>query len=214
MDPSQIPFDAIMVPLSAALGLSLFIERFIEIFKNIPERFFSKNPKGRRLPKLKIAKNTEKKLGKKFEDLQESSKTEEVASSKVEELLQINRQLEKTGEKVERSKLEKRKGIIESELSVLEKAGSWEEQFSNAVIAVEPAKDPDDGLTTRAIMIQLICFALGIIAVRISGLQLFNSMLKHLNGGKMVADWVDFLLTGLLIGGGSKPIHLLIRFIT
>ena len=54
-------------------------------------------------------------------------------------------------------------------------------------------------------------FAAGIILARFSEVHLF----QHFQiDGLTVPLWADFLLTGLLIGGGSAPIHTLIRFIS
>ena len=43
-------FSAILVPLSVALGLSLIVERTLELGQNLLERFLGK-PEGRQVPK-------------------------------------------------------------------------------------------------------------------------------------------------------------------
>ena len=48
-------FSAILVPLSAALGLSLIVERTLELVQNLLERFLGK-PEGRQVPKAQVEK--------------------------------------------------------------------------------------------------------------------------------------------------------------
>lgn len=159
---SAIQFESVMVPLSAAIGLSLIIERILEIAKHLLKPLL-RGAEGKRIPQMSEA-------SRRIEDLK---KTHE---------------LEKDQEGEE-----------------------WDERFSNATILVEPATDPDDGRILKAFILQLLGFAAGIILARLSGLQLFNSFLA---GSQAIPPWADYLLTGLLIGGGSAPVHVLIRFIT
>jgi hypothetical protein len=107
---------------------------------------------------------------------------------------------------------EKRQALIDK-LAPLEKAGEWGEQVSNSVILIEDATDADDGTTFKAFILQILGFAAGIVAAHYGGLQLFNSFLKAMSKPEM-APWLDYLLTGLFIGGGSGPVHTLIRFIS
>jgi hypothetical protein len=100
---------------------------------------------------------------------------------------------------------------LKNQLKEKEDEGEFDEQPSKSVILVEAATDVDDGLTAKRFILQLLGFAVGIFLARISDVQLFNSFLV---GGLEIPDWVDYLMTGLLIGGGSAPIHTLIRFIT
>lgn len=162
MNLSAIPFESVMVLLSAAIGLSLIIERILEIAKHLL-KLLLKGAEGKRIPQMSEASRM-------IEDLK---KTHELEKDQEEE--------------------------------------EWDERFSNATILVEPATDPDDGRTLKAFILQLLGFAAGIILARLSGLQLFNSFLA---GSQAIPPWADYLLTGLLIGGGSAPVHVLIRFIT
>ena len=75
-------------------------------------------------------------------------------------------------------------------------------------ILVQEATDPDDGTVMRAFVIQAIALVAGIVAARLTGLQLFSAF------NVAIGKEADFLLTGLFIGGGSGPAHVLIRFIT
>jgi hypothetical protein len=61
---------------------------------------------------------------------------------------------------------------------------------------------------------QTIGCALGIISARFSQIGLFGSLI-NLSGLEVpIADWVDYLFTGILIGAGSGPVHTLIRFVS
>jgi hypothetical protein len=64
-------------------------------------------------------------------------------------------------------------------------------------------------------VIQLLGFAIGIILARVSGLKLFSSFFPDPGALPVwIESWGDYLLTGLFIGGGSGPVHVLIRFVT
>jgi hypothetical protein len=76
-------------------------------------------------------------------------------------------------------------------------------------ILVQPATDPDDGTTMRTFSIQAAAIIVGIVAARLSKLQLFTAF-----GVELPNVAMDYVFTGLFIGGGSGPAHVLIRFIT
>lgn len=162
MNLPLIPFESVMVPLSAAIGLSLIIERILEIANHLLKPLL-RGAEGKTIPQMSEA-------GRMIEDLKRTHESEKD-----------------------------------------QKEDEWDERFSNAVILVEPATDPDDGRTLKAFILQLLGFAAGIILARLSGLQLFATFLA---GSQAIPSWADYLLTGLLIGGGSAPVHVLIRFIT
>ncbi len=88
---------------------------------------------------------------------------------------------------------------------------AWDEKQPLNTILVEPATNPDDGTVLRTFVIQVMGFAIGIIVAHYFELGLFRSLVTDPGA---ISPWSDFLLTGLLIGGGSGPIHTLIRFVT
>jgi hypothetical protein len=92
-----------------------------------------------------------------------------------------------------------------------EQDGEWDERYPKNTVLVEPATDPDDGTLVRAFILQLMGFALGILAAHYFGLRLFQALAGD---SRSIAYWADYLLTGLLIGGGSGPVHVLIRLVT
>src|SRR3989441_7201736 len=78
-------------------------------------------------------------------------------------------------------------------------------------VLVQPASDPDDGWTLRTLVLQLLGLATGILLARFGDVRLFTTFLQ---GGQAMPAWLDYVLTGLFIGGGSGPAHVLIQFIS
>ena len=202
----NIPFDSVFVPLSAALGLSLAVERIVEFIKNIPEQFFGAGQAHRKIPKTAKLDQKIENLKELYEKDRESQEIEEKAEASAEERAKMRAELDRELDN-------RRRNTLLKKLDEVERDTEWGERFSNATLVVEDATDPDDGRTLRSFIIQFLGFAIGIILVKISGLRLFSSILYSL-GSNEIAQSADYVLTGLLIGGGSKPMHLLIRFIS
>ncbi len=80
------------------------------------------------------------------------------------------------------------------------------------VIAATPYSQTD---TAKKLFLQLSAAALGIVFAQLLGLRL---MAVFINTGPSayvnLMDFLDVIVTGLVIGGGSQPIHVIIRFIT
>ena len=197
----MISFEAVIVPLSTALGLSLIVERVLEFLKNILGAPLTRN-EGRQIPPIKTVKKIVSELEQTYRNDRASLEIEEKAEKAKRDKLRAK--LEKESDPAKRRELRK-------QLEELEKDGEWDERVSSATILVEPASDPDDGTTIKAFILQLLGFALGILLARSANLQLFHSFLTD---SQAFPVWADYLLTGLLIGGGSGPVHVLIRFIT
>lgn len=187
MNPTEyVEFQRLIVPLSAALGLSIIVERILEFAKNFLEPLLSRH-EGRQVPKIS-------KVDEKIEEIEKIHTDSNVLRARLAKELDPS----------------KRRKLKES-LEELEGEEEWEERAPKSIILVEDATDPDDGRTTKTFILQLLGFAAGIILARATGLQLFNSFLID---GLTMPEWTDYLMTGLLIGGGSAPIHTLIRFVT
>ena len=144
----MIPYDSIFVPLFAALGLSITIERGLELAKNLFARIFSRK-KGKKIP-------TDAEYEKVIADLEHSYKRDKLArevekrSKEIaKERKELKKQLEKTTDPVVRKKLRK-------ELIDLEADGEWNEDFSITTVLVEQAKYQDDGKTLRILILQLL----------------------------------------------------------
>lgn len=202
----NIPLESILVPLTAVLGLSLTVERVLEFAKNILERIIA-GKEGRAVPKLKSADDTIMRM----EDVLLRERALREAEEEAKKNAQKRQQLL---QKLESEKDLKKREKIKNELKALEDLGEFDERVPNATVLVEPATDPDDGKTLRVFILQILGVVIGIVLVHYSGIQLFNSFLKALGNNAWLPQSLDFLLTGLLIGGGSAPMHTLVRFIT
>ena len=201
-----IPLDSILVPLSAVLGLSLIVERALEFISNIWERLLGTS-QGKLIPKFKKKNETIDNLEKVYTKAKQDSENEATAEKNQAKIKQLLKKL--SGEKDALKRQE-----LRAELQKLQADGEWDESVSQSVTLVESASDPDDGITLKQFVIQLLGFALGIILVHYTGIRFFSTFISALHSNVVVPIWADFLLTGLLIGGGSAPIHALIRFIT
>jgi len=201
----MIPYDSIFVPLSAALGLSITIERILELAKNLFARIFSRK-KGKKIPTDTAYENIIKDLQHRYKRDKLAREVEKIAMEIAKQREELKKQLAKTTDPAVKKEIKK-------ELKTLEVDGEWNEDFSITTILVEPAKDPADSNTLRVLILQLLGLSAGIIAAHYSGIQLFNSFFKTLNQ-PIIPEWLDFLMTGLLIGGGSTPMHILAKFIT
>ena len=202
----MIPFDTILVPLSAALGLSLIVERVLELTKNILERLV----RGADTPVIPDESEPDAKIAhleKMHQRAARSEKVEKEAEAASQERKELVDELEKTQDPQKRKELRK-------QLQSLEQDGEWDEKITGAEVLVHPATDPDDGWTMRTFILQILGFAVGIGVVHFSGLQLFNSFLSALQSPVTIPVSIDYLFTGLLIGGGSAPMHVLVRFVT
>jgi len=200
-----IPVDSILVPLTAALGLSLIVERILEIVKNILQRLLGSR-QGRALPDLKDADAIIGQLQNKYQLGSTAQSLEEEVQKVAAERLKLKSQYQKEKD------AGKKKELYEK-LQALEQDKEWDERVPAWRVFVEAASDPDDGTTLRVFIIQLLGFAVGILLAHFSGVQLFNSFLNSLGQSTMPA-WLDYLFTGLLIGGGSGPMHVLVKFVT
>ena len=209
MNPALIPFESVIVPLTVALGLSLTVERILEFAQNVLEPLLKKK-QGRQIPELARADRI---LG----DLENSAKSDKAlkendaqAQTTAAERVRLREQLQKETDAAKRKEIKKKL----AELTPVENQGEWDERVSEYTILVEPATDPSDSKTVKIIILQLLGFAVGIVLAHYSGIQLFNSILNALGKSTLISPSVDFLFTGLLIGGGSGPMHTLIRFVT
>jgi hypothetical protein len=194
-----------MIILATILGISVFIERTLELLSHLAD-FFIAVGKHNRKPSVKET-NRQIKLIEQYIELGEahdnSEKASEAINNKKKALLQENDTSKKTALQVEIADLERKFGTME-----------WGEDVKGPVITAVPATDPDNGWAEKSFIMQTIGCALGIISARFSQIGLFGSLI-NLSGLEVpIADWVDYLFTGILIGAGSGPVHTLIRFVS
>ncbi|MBN1349884.1 N-acetylmuramoyl-L-alanine amidase [candidate division KSB1 bacterium] len=202
----MIPLDAILVPISAALGLSLVVERILEFIKNILEPLLAPQ-KSQRVPDLSRIDGMITDLEATHHNDTAFTETEKQAESQLSQRQKMKEELEKETDPA-------RRRALYEKLKQLEERGEWNEKITKITLAVKPATDPDDGTTVKVFTLQMLGFALGIILVHYAGIQLFNSFLSSLESPLRLQPWLDYFLSGLLIGGGSTPMHALVKFIT
>lgn len=189
-------FNDIAIPLGIALGLSLTVERILEFLKRILTTTVSFDD----VKHLSdISKIHEKYMAlAKLQKRDKRQRDADAAASASAEALINNK------DNAERQKLiaDLQKYAPDSEL---------DEDMPSTAVATATATLPRPERIQREFLMQLFGFALGIILARFAELQLFSSF--HIAGVSFSAP-VDYLLTGLLIGGGSAPIHTLLQFIS
>jgi len=76
-------------------------------------------------------------------------------------------------------------------------------------ITIVPSSVKSIGQAQTALVLALFAVGLGVILAEIFNLKLISLFL-----GTAVPHWADITLTGIVIGGGSQPIHVLLRFLT
>jgi hypothetical protein len=157
----ETPFMSLFIPLSAALGLSVIVERILEFAQNI------------------------------FETIPLRTNTIQIPKTKSPE--ELDAIAEKTREYDQKAKV-----------------SHIDEQYQVPPILVENAKDPDDGKAFKRCILMLFGFAIGVVFAFFADLKLFRVIIPGMTGA---LGWLDHILTGLLIGGGSAPVHSIINFI-
>jgi N-acetylmuramoyl-L-alanine amidase-like protein len=204
-----VPIQLVLVPLGAALALSLFVERVIEVLKNIVD-MLPTTAMGRSLDKAAIVDDDQYKLTK-FLDAADAVKERDKKCEELAGRLVVNEQLLANASDVtEQTRIQAEIDGIKTQLADPKNAAEWHETHAPQTIIVEPATDPDDGTTLRTFVVQTLALVTGILAARFTSLRLFHV----LTPGTLLPASVDYLLTGLFIGGGSAPAHMVIRFIT
>ena len=206
----MVNYDTIFVPLAAALGLSVTLERILEIAKNIMHRLIG-NQRGKRIPSDEEFERELAELENAYRREKRAREIEELIKKQEKERKKILEQLRK--ERKEKNPDVKKIRSFKKQLEELETDVEVDEYFPHDTVLVEPARDQDDGKTMKRFLLQMFGFAAGIIGAHYSGIELFNSFLKALGQPVMPVN-LDYLLTGLLIGGGSGPMHVLVEFIS
>jgi hypothetical protein len=208
--PPDVGVEAgkIMLALTGALGMAVVVERVIEFGKNILDL-----KETRPLGALDFKPED---LDAEFDDLNQRIDKREAVLRAQARLNSVDEKL-KVAPANKRGQLQIERESAANELTVAikmaeEAEGEFDEGAPIDTILVHDASDPDVRITGRTLGLQLATFAVGIIGAHIAEIQLFNaflSVLKH-----PINPSLDYVLTGLFIGGGSQPVHTLIRFIT
>lgn len=219
------PVDAqsVLVPLAAALGLAVLVERVVEFLKNAAglvridtARRELPRPADTTAPVQQLVR-----LAAAVEHHEQQEAPAEALRAEIDrlekEIDEAQRQAQSASDDAARSAARAHVAELEAQLSnpraqlaALKVDGAWDEQTSAATMLVEPATDPDDGDTLRVFVIQMIALAVGIVAAHAGHVRVFSALMP----GHAIPSSLDYLLTGLLIGGGSAPVHILLAFIS
>lgn len=181
--------SGVLTQLSAALGLSLAVERVLELLQHLLAPFL-----WRAVPVAWDARDSFRRL----EDGESELRASEVSVEQLDARIAAGEQ-----------------GAGVWSVATLQEGAlsELEESVGRHVVVAEPATVPDDSNAMKVLLLQLLGFALGIAAASVSQLTLFSVLLDPFLIQPLIAS-VDHVLTGLLIGGGSKPVHVLIRLVT
>ncbi len=211
---SYTPVELIAKPLAAALGLSLVVERVIELLKNVSD-LLPTTAAGRAVEPVAAVGQSVDSLAQFHANAAAQEQDERFAEKRLQ-LAELQGKLA-TATPDEKTRLEAEIATLQEMIPATPGAATEvDERFPHETMLVLPATDPDSGGTLRAFVIQALALAVGIVAARIAGVHLFAALYQGATG--TVAQLpggvaTDFVLTGLLIGGGSAPVHMLIRFI-
>ena len=113
----------------------------------------------------------------------------------------------------ERVRLRQRLGALDEQIRTrtpLADRLEVEERAAEAAVFLNPISPKDAERTVRVLWLQLIGVFAGVAACTASGFGLFEPL--GLFGTALRP--ADYVLTGVLIGAGSEPIHFLIKFVT
>ena len=243
-------FKTIMLLLSAALGLSLGIERLLEGVKRLIGKMLMRDDDSPFVDKSPPIEYVLPTIG--FEKLDDilDEKIEDIEAVRAEVQKASGAQkadLEKEAKKIEAEALElieKFKAFLEEKVDFNDKQltpeqkafllkkqeqlearviageldtsrGEYDERFSEATVIVDRLTPRDPEKTAKEFWLQVIGTLAGVLTCYFSDFGLFNYLLKDLNLTELtLSPEFDTVLTGVLIGGGSAPIHTLIKFLT
>ncbi|NOZ54565.1 MAG: N-acetylmuramoyl-L-alanine amidase [Gammaproteobacteria bacterium] len=208
--------STVLTTLSVVAGLALGVERILEVLKHIMEfdndflhgqerDFALKHTKAiiNRAENAFIALNRQSEVGTTPEPVNGSEQHELPASANVRRTSTLNI-----------SALSASNQAVPADTILLPADAESDEKFPAPRIPVIAATTQSRFLTAKRVFLQLAAAGLGIIFAYIFDLRLLSAFL---DGYGVIASEVvlslDVVFTGIVIGGGSQPIHLLIRFI-
>ncbi len=212
----MVAFQVVMGPLTQALGLSVVVERLIEFGKNIAEPSV-RSAETRAPAEPDTANQVLKDNDTRAQQAATLEQHDDAVAAKMstreqqsDELNKIRERLRTETNDAERAKLLERSGDLRRALQQDEAQGEWDERVPPSAVVVEAATQPDEQEMLRTFVLQVLGLAVGILLATFAKLELFNAFL----GAQHIPSPLDHLLSGLLIGGGSAPVHTLIRFIS
>ncbi|MCG8671114.1 MAG: N-acetylmuramoyl-L-alanine amidase [Pseudomonadales bacterium] len=187
--------DVLIYTLTVAAGLSLVIERILEIFKHFTDFESKRGEEGSRTEKVKKAVkdayNTSKSLRAALKNYQNDKDIDAfVASVSTPDQAALT---------------------TESFPDAPEMESDGDEKFEqNNAIKVLPLTEGSATQIRQRAFLQLAAAGLGVMAAEAFDLRMLVLFFENFNQYTLI----DTIVTGIVIGGGSQPIHVLIRFLT
>jgi len=199
----NLNLEQIMAPLLVALGLSFIIERILQVLKTIFDRFLCAGD---------LLSTSEGQSAKEVIDKLEDAHRQDEQDAQAEHLEELKAKLKYHSDELskdEKSKLEKELEDLER-LSIDTSKVEQDKRFSEATVFVENAKPGDRAKILRTFWLQILGAFSGVLVCYFSHFGILGALL----GRYVIQPQLDYLLTGILIGAGSQPIHFLIQFLT
>ncbi len=178
--------------LTIAASSSLLVERLLEMLKQILSY------------ESKASRQTRK-----------DKKREAVYKKANETLMKIRKSLQDYDETGDENKLQVRDGVKEpareEKDDTVDKEGQPEENFERySPVLIVPASPPTLNELQIKVFLMLMASGLGVAMAEMFNLRLLSMFLSDVR----IPHALDVLFSGIVIGGGSHPIHALIRFLT
>ena len=185
----------VITSLTVAAALSLVVERILEVIKHFRDEDNAKIEPGQARKSTDSSIEEAKQLIKKLINVADAYKKA--------------KQLEKLSEAKPQTapELPPPPAIEQMGGGVVEKEDLDFERHEHVTII--PASSKPLGEAQTALVLALLAAGFGIILAQLFNLRLISLFLNH-----PVPVWADITLTGIVIGGGSQPIHVLLRFLT
>lgn len=193
--------DLIIYSLTVAAGLSLVIERILELFKHFTDFESKRGDESLRTSQIK-----------------QSCKEAFEAAQKVRKALLVY----KTGKNIDAfaASLETPQQSTVLSAPVAEMDIETDEGFeNNEAIKVIPLTPASATKIKQRAFLQLAAAGLGIAVAEAFNLQLLTLFFAVMEQSRLVDivttyPLIDTVVTGIVIGGGSQPVHVLLRFLT
>ena len=185
----------VITTLTVAAALSLVVERVLEVLKHFRDEDNAKIEKDQVTKSAKFSVNDAKELIGKLKSALDAYKE----AKKLDALRDVKPQTTPA--------LSQPSAINQMASGNEEREDTEFECHDNVTIIPSSIKPLGEAQT--ALVLALFAAGLGIILAEIFNLKLISLFLNT-----SVPHWADIMLTGIVIGGGSQPIHVLLRFLT
>jgi len=185
----------VITTLTVAAALSLVVERVLEVIKHFRDEDNAKIEKDQVTKSAKFSVNEAKQLIEKLKTALNAYKEVKKLDALRTAVPQATPALSPPPTADETASADEQPEYAEFE------------RHDNVVIITAIGKPIEEAQT--ALVLALLACGFGIILAEIFNLKLISLFL-----GTAVPHWADILFTGIVIGGGSQPIHVLLRFLT